>query len=117
MKRDHEEIYSQIHPFHLEDVGNCYYCGCEAEEVDYAPPVKYLQFFIETGESASYCMIPCCIECHQFLSVSREGLIENRKKVVDQKIRKKYKKALSIYERWSDDEIRGLSDDLSNLNQ
>lgn len=107
-----EDIYSKIHPLSVSDVGVCYYCGCEAEKIDYAPSVKYLDFFLETRESAAYCMLPCCIECFSFLIDSREGLIENRKKIVDKGIKKKYKKALSIYERWSEDEISELSLDL-----
>ena len=103
---EEEEFYSCIRPVHVFDVGRCFYCGCEAEFKDYAPPLKYAEFYLKTAENCSLAIIPCCKECCEYLQSCREGLIEERKEYINRKIEKKYKKALNIYEKWDEDEAQ-----------
>ena len=107
------EVYSQIHPVDIGDVGKCYYCGCESFESDYVPPRRVAPFYLNTGASCSFAIVPVCKECHEFLEPCREGLIEERKVYVNKKIERKYRKALNIYEKWSEDEVSDLSRDLA----
>lgn len=107
------DVYSMISPTFVRDVGVCYYCGCESEYEDFAPPKQDAEYYIKSRDSCSFAVLPCCKECNTFLEQCREGLIEKRKKFVNIKISRKYKKALNIYERWDDTELDGLSHDLS----
>ncbi|QKX16923.1 hypothetical protein [Microbulbifer sp. YPW1] len=106
-----QEVYSRIVPTSVRDVGKCYYCGCEAEACfdDFAPPKSSVSFYLNSGENCSFAVIPSCKECHFFLKTCRDGLLEGRKLFVNRCIKKKYRKALNIYERWSEEELENLS--------
>lgn len=104
------DVYSWARPVKCSDVGLCYYCGCEAEFEDFAPPKDVLPFYLKSGESCSYAIVPTCIECMTHLKHCREGTIENRKKYINKCIERKYKKALNIYERWNEEELKDLSE-------
>ena len=110
----HKEIYSRITPIDVSHVGKCYYCGCEAFADDYVPPIRCAAFYLNTGDSCSFAIVPVCSECRDFLEPCREGLIEERKRYANKKIEKKYRKALNIYEKWSREEARQLSRGLAN---
>ena len=109
---DLKEVYSPARPVQVGDVGKCYYCGCEAEKIDHVPPVRYLEFYLATSENTSFATVPCCKECDSFLENCRQGLLEERKRYVNDAISRKYRKALNIYERWSEEELAGMSADL-----
>ena len=109
MEELEQEIYSRIVPVNVTDVGKCYYCGCESEFDDYVPPKACVSFYLTSGENCSFSIVPCCKECHEFLIPCREGLLEERKVYVNKRIERKYRKALNIYERWSDDEVKELN--------
>lgn len=104
-----DEVFSRMSPISVEDVGKCYYCGCEATHDDYVPPIATASYYIRTGDNCSFIIAPCCNECHTFLKHFRGGLLDERKKHVNLKISKKYKKALNIYEKWSIEEANDLS--------
>jgi len=108
------EVYSRVSPVSVSDVGVCYYCGCEAEHDDFSPPKNYVSYYLKTGLTCSFAMVPSCRECFGFLSVCLDGLIEERKKFVNHRIVKKYKKALNIYERWDDKDLGELDYSLSS---
>jgi len=103
-------VYSYARPVHYQDTGLCYYCGCESEFEDYAPPKEDLPFYLKSGDSCSFAIIPTCKECIGFLKSCREGVIEDRKKYVNKYIERKYRKALNIYERWNDEDLVDLSE-------
>lgn len=102
------DVYSYASPVHCQDIGICYYCGCESEFEDYAPPRDDSPFYLKSGESCSFAIIATCNECFGFLKTCREGLIEDRKIFINKRIEKKYRKALRIYEKWSLDELMDM---------
>lgn len=108
-----QDLYSYAFPVNTGDIGICYYCGCESEFQDHAPPVRHASFYITSGENCSFTRIAACKECMQFLERCHDGLIEERKKFINKKIQKKYGKALNIYERWSNDEIVDMDKSLA----
>ena len=108
------EVYSYARPVHYQDTGLCYYCGCESEFDDYVPPKEDIPFYLKSGESCSFAIVPTCKECIGFLKYCREGVIEDRKKYVNKYIERKYRKALNIYEKWNDEDLVDLSESFVN---
>jgi len=102
-------VYSPIVPVNAKDIGVCYYCGCEAEFSDHAPPQRYVSYYLTTGENCTFAVVSCCKECLDFLSTCREGLIEERKIHVNTRVERKYRKAINIFERWDESELREVS--------
>ncbi|BCE01288.1 hypothetical protein [Marinicellulosiphila megalodicopiae] len=110
---EENKYYSKAIPVNVKYHGVCYYCGCEAESKfdDYIPQKSDLTFYLETNEECAFAIVQCCKECHSFLMDCRIPVIENRKKHINKSIKKTYKRALNIYERWEVDELDDLSVD------
>lgn len=100
--------YHLLIPAHSRDFNTCFYCGCIASEHDYAPPVKYREFYLATKEPSDFLKIPCCQECSDHLVTCKGGSIDERRDFAKDKLSKKYDKALTIYEMWSEDELVAL---------
>ena len=105
------KFYSKAMPVDVQFHGVCYYCGCEAESKfnDFSPKKSDLAFYLQTRETCSFAIVQCCKECFEFLINCRIPVIEQRKKHVNKSIKKKYKRALNIYECWNEDEFEDLS--------
>ena len=110
----YEEVYSHAIPVNVQDVGVCYYCGCEAEYQDFVPPKSWISYYLTSGESCSLAIIPTCKECISFLKKCRDGLVEERQHYINMSIGKKYQTALNIYERWNKDELIELEKSLAD---
>lgn len=106
-------VYSPIYPVKYEDRGTCFYCGCESEFEDFAPPKRYFQYYYRSGDDASFASIPCCKECHGFLKTCPAGLIDERKTHINRYIEKKYRLALNVYEKWDEDELEEIGKSLA----
>jgi len=100
--------YHQLVPSYSSSFNTCFYCGCIAAEFDYAPPVQYRDFYLATKEASEFLKIPTCGECHEHLKTCKAGTLEERRTFAKDKLAKKYAKALTIYEMWSENELNDL---------
>jgi hypothetical protein len=114
MENLEQQVYAYASPVNYQDIGICYYCGCESEHEDYAPPKDYTAFYLTTGENCSLAIMPCCKECFGLLANCRAGLLDDRKLYVNKCIERKYRKALNIYEKWDESELVELERTLAH---
>ncbi|MBJ2137461.1 hypothetical protein JEU11_13450 [Paraglaciecola chathamensis] len=105
---DETDLYRQMMALHAKDFHTCFYCGCIATKNDRSPPLKYAEFYLRTREEADFYQIPACNECFDFLRSEKSGALAQRVDKVKQKLARKYKKAIRIYEMWDHDEIDEL---------
>ncbi|MDP5030483.1 MAG: hypothetical protein NWQ54_15980 [Paraglaciecola sp.] len=103
-----DKDYNLLVPTYSRDFNTCFYCGCIATEHDYAPPIKYREFYLATKEPSDFVKIPCCAECNNLLQASKGGSLDERRDFAKEKLAKKYDKALTIYEMWSEHELVSL---------
>tara|TARA_R110002126_G_scaffold98045_4_gene228062 strand:- start:6083 stop:6877 length:795 start_codon:yes stop_codon:yes gene_type:complete len=100
--------YHLLVPTYQNDFNTCFYCGCIAAGHDYAPPLQYLEFYLATREPSEFLKIPACNECHDHLKGCKAGTLDERRNFARAKLAKKYAKALTIYEMWTEEELAGL---------
>ncbi|SNY58890.1 hypothetical protein SAMN06297280_3510 [Arsukibacterium tuosuense] len=100
--------YHLLVPTYRDDFNTCFYCGCIASAHDYAPPRQYLEFYLATREPSEFLQVPCCTECHDHLKACKAGTLDERCKFAKDKLAKKYAKALTIYEMWTEAELASL---------
>jgi len=100
--------YHLLVPIYSNDFNTCFYCGCIAAGHDYAPPQQYLEFYLATREPSEFLQVPSCTECNDHLKACKAGTLEERRKFANDKLAKKYAKALTIYEMWTEDELAAL---------
>lgn len=112
MANEYAHIYRELYSIENSFLNKCFYCGCEATHVDFAPPLKHANFYLKSGYSADFYKIPACYECHDFLQNQINGLLSERFDMVKDCLAKKYKKPISIFESWNQDEMNELGCDL-----
>ncbi|MAD76596.1 MAG: hypothetical protein CML20_17715 [Rheinheimera sp.] len=100
--------YHPLVPIYSDTFNTCFYCGCIAAGHDYAPPLQYLEFYLATREPSEFLKIPACNECHEHLKSCKAGTLDERRNFARKKLAKKYAKALTIYEMWTEDELATL---------
>jgi hypothetical protein len=100
--------YHLLVPTYGNNFNTCFYCGCIASSHDHAPPLQYLPFYLATREASEFLKIPCCNECAEHLKACKTGTLEERRQFAKNKLAKKYDKALTIYEMWTEDELSAL---------
>jgi|TARA_B110000208_G_scaffold181644_1_gene232601 hypothetical protein len=105
----HDDLYIPIIPVNYLDVGTCFYCGCESELTDHIPPIRYIDFHLETNTVDNYSLVPCCKECLNFLHDCDQETLSERKIHINQCIGTKYLKALTIFKRWDESELADLA--------
>ena len=81
--------YQQAYASHSKHFNQCFYCGCEATERDYCPPLHMMQSIIDLGEDAEFISIPACYECFALLHNERVLTIDGRFTKVKKKIANK----------------------------
>ena len=100
--------YHLLVPTYSNDFNTCFYCGCISAAHDYAPPLQYFEFYLATREPSEFLKIPCCTECHEHVKSCKAGTLEERRNFARAKLAKKYTKALTIYEMWTEAELAAL---------
>jgi len=103
--------YQQAYASESKHFNQCFYCGCEATERDFCPPLHMLQSIIDLGEEAEYISIPACYECFALLHNERVLTIDGRVTKLKKKLSAKYAKALRIYHMWHESELHDMSDE------
>lgn len=107
-----EHEYSEMTPISRQAFNVCYYCGCEATEIDYCPPLKFASLHRSQFDFAEKLKVPCCYECIDFLKTCSAASLEERMQFSKDKIANKYQTALRIYEMWTEKEASTVGVDL-----
>jgi hypothetical protein len=105
--------YQQAYACEHKHFNTCFYCGCEATERDYCPPVHMLQSILDLGEDADFVSISACYECHALLHNERLMSIDERFTKLKKKLSNKYAKALRVYNMWEENELSEMSDEFA----
>ncbi|WP_068546543.1 hypothetical protein [Thalassotalea crassostreae] len=106
------DLYKQLFASDSEFFNKCYYCSDDSNYHDFIPPEKYSNRFIR-NKSADYIKVPICSECKTYLKGNRSPYFSEHVEIVKKGIKKKYSKALSIYELWGEKEVDDLDEPLS----
>ena len=88
----------------------CYYCGLPATGLDHVVPRAVLKALEDVSiEISSYrvLVVPCCKECNTLLEASYQDSLLQRKRLLRQRLRRKYRKVLAS-KIWLTEEILGL---------
>lgn len=88
------------------DLTPCVYCGEIATTVDHVPPQTCRDRFEQCGRVYAPDLVPACRECNSMLRTDGWTIME-RKRLIKEKIRKRYAKYLAIPP-WSEEELRDL---------
>jgi len=106
-----EDNYFAMTPISRQTFNTCFYCGCEATEIDYCPPLKFTEIYRLSRESSERLKVPSCYECADTLKKCIAGSLEERVVFAKDTISDKYKTALRIYEMWTETELPSLGDE------
>ncbi|TMP41938.1 hypothetical protein CWB96_19265 [Pseudoalteromonas citrea] len=87
----------------------CYYCGCEATDTDFCPPLSHCELVIEFSETADFIAVPSCYECNALLANERDLLLSDRAKKLKRKLAQKYAQAVRVFHIWEQDELSQMS--------
>jgi hypothetical protein len=107
-----DDIYKSLIACDSKSFNTCYYCSDESNNYDYIPPLKYSNRFIRDAD-ADYIKVPVCSECSTLLKGNQSPYFNEHVDIVKKGLKKKYAKALSIYELWNDKEAKSVEGDLS----
>lgn len=107
-----KDRYQLLRAKHSTDFNTCFYCGCIATEFDYAPPLKFVDYYITTQVSACFYKVPACRECFNALKTKRAGTLEERKRIANKALAKTYQRAITVYNMWDEDELDELDYEL-----
>lgn len=102
------DIYQQLYASSSNNFNTCFYCGCISTTNDLVPPLKYASFYITTREDADFYRLPACNECYELLKADKSALLTTRFDNLKRKLRKKYSKAIQVYELWDETEVNEL---------
>lgn len=106
------DIYKTLIACEPCNYNTCYYCSDDSNNYDYIPPLKYSNRFIRDPD-ADYIKVPVCSECFTFLKGNQSPYLNQHIELAKKALKKKYAKALSIYELWTEKEAKSLDDDLA----
>jgi len=93
-----KKIYEQLYKRAVvteEDVWICFYCGETADTVDHHPPIsRVTDYRALYGEPKEYIKVGCCKECNAILSNSITETLKERKKLLNDKLSRRYSRIL-----------------------
>ncbi len=105
---DYESYYDRLSAVHSIDFNKCFYCGCEASELDFAPPIKFIQEWKNGRRIADFITIPSCFECHDLLKRHNSGTLDSRVNALKTLLHSKYEKAINVYNLWQKNELKDM---------
>ena len=86
----------------------CTYCGLESCGYDHIPPLSYFcNLTIEEISKEKCIMVPCCRECNTALTNKVFRRIVDRRRIVKEFLRKKYRKYINM-PHWDEDELADM---------
>lgn len=98
------------------EVELCYYCGAIANSVDHVIPRKVLKMLADLNDVNTQRLmkndkrilkVRSCRECNSLLGCTYQNTLEDRKRLLKERLRKKYKKILATPD-WSDQDLEEL---------
>ncbi len=97
----------------------CYYCGQEANTIDHVIPRSLLKHLAAIGDAKitdsilgrRILKVPACKECNCLLSDSVQNTVQERKKYLKTKLKRRYQKILRIPE-WREDELEEMGNNM-----
>ncbi|CAM3989225.1 hypothetical protein [Pseudoalteromonas byunsanensis] len=104
-----KHYYKQGFAKQVKDANRCYYCGCEATDTDYCPPLEHAELVLEFSENADFISVPACYECYAMLHNERVLTLAERVDKLKTKLAGKYAKALKVYHMWHEAELDEMS--------
>ncbi len=107
-----------------DDVVPCYYCGASGDEKDHVIPTAILKKIEAISDlklrnkfiKNRTLIVPACRECNTLLSHSYQKTLDGRKKELKKRLKRKYKKILSMPD-WTKTEIKHLGSTLKQTIQ
>ena len=114
MSRTYRERYDKHYKL-FKTKGGCYYCGLPEEVLDHAPPLAAIRDLGGPDELVKLGLkllkVAACKECNAILHDVPIASLARRKLFVQEKMRKKYKKLLTM-PKWTEQELQELSPQL-----
>ncbi|MBD1584572.1 hypothetical protein [Pseudoalteromonas sp. S16_S37] len=108
------KYYKQGIAKHVEHAKLCFYCGCEATDMDFCPPLEHAELILEFDEQADFITVPSCYECFALLHNERVLNLDARVKKLKAKLADKYAKALKVYYMWHESELDEMSPEFAH---
>ncbi|NOU49291.1 hypothetical protein HG263_01820 [Pseudoalteromonas sp. JBTF-M23] len=109
-----KKYYKQGIAKQVEHAKLCYYCGCEATDVDFCPPLEHAELVLEFDEQADFITVPSCYECFALLHNERVLSLDARVKKLKAKLSNKYAKALKVHYMWHESELDEMSPEFAH---
>lgn len=107
-------LFEHLYESHGRRGDSCVYCGVLADTMDHVPPISWCQSFDKKVlETHNFFKVPCCNECNNFLNNMPLFSVRERLKEVRKRIKKKYKKVLSM-PKWDEEELQELSKEFAD---
>jgi hypothetical protein len=110
-----QDKYSRLYrAFPYSPAGVCFYCGMPSDSIDHVPAYHWLDdlgadYFASNG--IDLFRVHACRECNSMLGTDGIFCPLERRKSIQDELRKKYRRALKSV-RWSLDELEELGDGL-----
>jgi len=102
-----ENLYKSLIAVNSNDFNTCFYCGDDSVSEDYVPPIKQSKNHIHNID-ADFLKVPSCSECSDFLKNNTSPYFSEHIEIAKQGIKKRYAKALHIFEVWNSKEASEL---------
>lgn len=107
---DYENYYERLSAVHSVDFNRCFYCGCEASEIDFIPPISFIQEWKSASRNADFITEPSCFECFDLLKKPNSATLDSRVNALKVLLGSKYDKAINIYNLWKKSELEQMDE-------
>ncbi|APE04438.1 MULTISPECIES: hypothetical protein [unclassified Alteromonas] len=105
---NYEKYYEPLVAVNSSDFNRCFYCGCEANHTDYIPPISFIHHWRDANSEAEFIAVLSCNECFDILKKKNNGTLQTRFDVLKALLAEKYKKAITVYNMWSPEELEEM---------
>lgn len=107
---DYENYYERLSAVHSVDFNKCFYCGCEASELDFIPPISFIQEWKSASRNADFITVPSCFECFDLLKKNNSATLDTRVNALKILLGSKYDKVINIYNLWKKNELEQMDE-------
>lgn len=92
----------------------CVYCGQCSNSLDHIPPLSaYSRMDMQDKDHCNPVTVPACVECNSILNAHPALTITERRSIVKNKLRKKYRKFLKM-PRWDESELSEMDERMAD---
>lgn len=107
---DYENYYERLSAVHSVDFNRCFYCGCEASQIDFIPPISFIHDWKSANRDADFIIVPSCFECFDLLRKHNSATLDSRVNALKAFLASKYDKAINIYNLWKKNELDDMGE-------